>query len=72
MNAPLKFTQLRFKLASQARIVPVPQQGCPIAAPHAEQLSAAPLVPATQANPVEQDPIPNGPPPPPPVRGQQG
>jgi hypothetical protein len=70
---PLKLTQERLRVASQLRVVPVPQQGWPIAAPHALQLSAAPFVPATQANPVLQVPAPNGPPgPPPPVRGQQG
>jgi hypothetical protein len=49
----------------------VPQQGWPIAAPHAAHESGAPLSPATHAKPVEQVPVPNGPPgPPPPVRGQ--
>jgi hypothetical protein len=72
-NDPLKLTQERLRVASQLRFIAVPQQGWPIAAPHALQLSAPPFAPATQANPVLQVPAPKGPPgPPPPVRGQQG
>jgi hypothetical protein len=74
IDEPLNMTQLRFRLLSQLRFMPVPQQGWPIAAPQAAHASAAPFVPATQANPVEQVPAPNGPPGPPgpPVRGQHG
>jgi hypothetical protein len=70
---PLKLTQLRFKVASQLRMAPVPQQGSPIAAPQAAHMSAPPPVPATQAKPDPQLPAPKmPPPPPPPVRGQHG
>lgn len=72
-NDPLKLTHERLRVESQLRVMPVPQQGWPIAAPHALHESAAPVAPATQASPVLQVPAPNGPPgPPPPVRGQQG
>lgn len=68
-NEPLKLTQLRPALLSQVRPAAAsPQQGWPIAEPHAVQLAAAPPVPATQAKPAPQVP----PPPPKPARpGQQ-
>jgi hypothetical protein len=68
---PLKLTQLRFKVASQLRMAPVPQQGSPIAAPQAAHMSAPPPVPATQAKPDPHVPAPKMPLPPP-VPGQQG